>query len=69
MTILHIPVREWPERVVCHTAIETPEHPYEERTYVPREAMDKLSNTIAELQDEIYGLQCTIGNMMEERHE
>lgn len=65
MTILHIPVREWPEKVVCHTAIETSGHPYEEHVYVPRESLDKLANTVAELEDEIYGLQCTIGNLLE----
>ena len=69
--MIQVAVLEIPDKVVC-----VKYGPYEERTYVPREALDKMANRIAELEDEIYdlqkledeiyGLHCVIGNMEEE---
>lgn len=68
--IIQVAVLEIPDEVMC-----VKYGPYEARHYVPREALDKMANRIAELEDEIYdlqeledeiyGLHCVIGSMEE----
>ena len=53
----------WPDEVVCYTNVITQAQPFQERTYVPKVALEKLVAEVSELEDEIYGLQLEIGRL------
>ena len=57
------PSQLWPDEVVCYTKVVTQAQPFQERTYVPRSALENLAAYVGELEDEIYGLQLEIGRL------
>ena len=57
------PSQLWPDEVVCYTKVVTQAQPFQERTYVPKVALEKLMTEVSELEDEVYGLQLEIGRL------
>lgn len=55
----------WPDEVVCYPKTVTQAQPYQERTYVPRSALENLAAYVGELEDELYGLRLELASRTE----